>query len=135
MADITKELLMLVNKPGRVGILGTADNAGRPNVAYFGSPRLEEDGTFIVGLGRNRTLSNLESNPLAAFFCVEGSPVSFNTQGCRLYLKAREIQKEGPRLDAIRDMIAKAAGANAAKMIVAAVIFDVTDVRPLIAMG
>ena len=135
MAEITKETLELVNKPGRVGILGTADSSGKPNVAYFGSPRLEGDGTFIVGLGRNRTLSNLENNPYAAFFCVEGSPVSFNTQGCRLYLKTREIQKAGPHLEAIRDAIAKAAGANAAKMIVAAVIFDVTDIRPLIAMG
>jgi len=136
MAEITKDIIAQVNKPGRFGTLSTADAQGRPNVAYFGSPHLEQDGTFVVGLGKNRTLRNLESNPYAVFFCLEESaPVGFNSKGCRLYLKVREIQTTGARLEAIRDAIAKAAGPAAAKMIAAAVVFDITEIRPLVAMG
>lgn len=135
MAGITKELVDMVNKKGRVGTLGTADKNGQPNVAYFGSPRLSEDGMLVMGLGNNRTLKNLEENPLAVFFCVEESPVSFKTPGCRLDLKVREIQREGSLYEGVRDAIAKGAGPKAAEMIVAGVSFEVTDVRPLASMG
>ena len=135
MVDISKEIVEIVNKPGRIGTLGTANKQGQPNVAYFGSPRLMEDGTIIMGLGSNRTLKNLEENPLAVFFCVAEGPVTFKTPGCRLYLKVREIQKEGAILDGVKEAIAKRAGPGAAKMIVAGVVFEVTEVRPLVDMG
>jgi hypothetical protein len=135
MVDVSKEIVEMVNKPGRIGTLGTANKQGQPNVAYFGSPRLMEDGTIIMGLGSNRTLKNLEENPQAVFFCVTESPVTFKTPGYRLYLKVREIQKEGPVLDGVKEAIAKHAGPEAAKMIVAGVVFDVTEVRPLVDMG
>ncbi|MBW2093964.1 MAG: pyridoxamine 5'-phosphate oxidase family protein [Deltaproteobacteria bacterium] len=135
MVDISKEIVETVNKPGRIGTLGTANKQGQPNVAYFGSPRLMEDGTIIMGLGSNRTLKNLGENPLAVFFCVSEGPVTFKTPGYRLYLKVREIQKEGAILDGVKEAIAKHAGPGAAKMIVAGVVFDVTGVRPLVDMG
>ena len=135
MAELSKEIFDIVNKPGRVGVLGTTNKAGQPNVAYFGSPRLMEDGTLIMGLGSNKSLENLEENPLAAFFVITESPVTFTTPGYRLYLKAKEIQKEGELLDGIRNAIAERAGEAAAKMIVAGVAFEVTDARPLVAMG
>ena len=37
MVEISKEVFEIVNKPGRVGVLGTADKQGQPNTAYFGS--------------------------------------------------------------------------------------------------
>ena len=135
MVDISKEMVEIVNKSGRIGTLGTADKQGQPNVAYFGSLRLMEDGTILMGLGNNRSLRNLEENPLAVFFCVTESPVTFKTTGYRLYLKVREIQKEGDILDGVKEVIAKHAGPGAAKMIVAGVAFDVTEVRPLVDMG
>jgi len=131
MVDISKEVFETVNKPGRVGVLGTADKQGQPNVAYFGSLRLMEDGTVVLGLGKNRSLDNLEANPLAVLFCVTESPVGFKTPGFRLYLKVREIQKKGALYDNIKAAIAEHAGAQAANMIVAAAAFDVTEVRPL----
>ncbi len=134
MVDIGKELLEIVNKPGRIGILGTSDGRGRPNVAYFGSPRLMENGTLVMGLGGNRSLKNLEQNPRAVFLAIAESPVTFTTPGYRLYLDVKEIQKEGPILDGVRGMIAKHAGDDAAKMIRAAVIFEVTEIRRLLAM-
>jgi hypothetical protein len=135
MVDISKELVEVVNKPGRIGILGTADNQGQPNAAYFGSPRLMDDGTLVMGLSDNRTLKNLQENPLAVFFSITESPVTFTTPGFRLYLKVHDIQKEGPILDAVKEKIAEHAGPDAAKMIVAGVAFEITEVRALVDMG
>lgn len=133
MTQITEDIKTTVNKPGRIGTLSTADKDGRPNVAYFGSPRLQDDGTLLVALSENRTLKNLRENPHAAFFCVEEGPVSFRTKGWRLYLKAKEIQEQGATLDFMKEMIAKHVGPEAAAGMKAAVIFEVTEVRGLVA--
>lgn len=135
MTEISKEVFEIVNKPGRVGVLSTADKKGQPNAAYFGSLRLMEDGTVVLGMGNNRSLKNLEENALAVLFCVTESPVTFTTPGYRLYLKARNIQKEGPLLDGVKKAISEHAGEDAAKMIVAAVAFEVNEMRPLVAIG
>lgn len=132
---ISNEIIEMVNKAGRIGTLGTADKEGQPNIAYFGSPQLSEEGTIVMGLGSNRTLTNLEENPLAVFFCVAESPVTFTTPGYRLNLKVREIQREGSVIDGVKKAIAEHAGAEAAEAIAAGVVFDVTDIRPLVAMG
>ncbi len=63
MIEIRKEIFDIEYKPGRVGILSTADTQGQPNAAYFGSLRLTENGSVILGLGNNRSLKNLEKNP------------------------------------------------------------------------
>jgi hypothetical protein len=84
-----------------------------------------------MGLGDNRSLANLEENPYAVFFTVEGAPVGMQTPGWRLYLKVKDIQRQGPVLEAIREAIAKAVGEAAAQMIHAGVVFEVTEVRSL----
>jgi predicted pyridoxine 5'-phosphate oxidase superfamily flavin-nucleotide-binding protein len=119
---IEEKVVESVNRPGRVGVLATADAEGRPNA----------DGTLIMGMMSNRSLKNLEQNPLAVFFTVDKAPVDFQTPGWRLYLKVREIQRQGPILDNIRDGIAKRAGAEAAKKMQAGVVFEVTNIRPLV---
>jgi len=134
MVEIAKEVFETVNKPGRVGVLGTSNKEGQPNIAYFGSLNLMENGTVVLGLGNNRSLSNLKENPLAVLFCVTESPVTFGTAGYRLYLKVQAIQDEGELYDNIRGAIAKHAGEEAAKIIVAAVALEVTGVRGLIDM-
>jgi hypothetical protein len=88
-----------------------------------------EAGLVVLGLGKNRSLKNLEENPLAALFCVTESTLGFQTPGMRLYLKVKGIQKAGLLFDAITTAIAEDAGAHAAKMIVAAAAFEVTDIR------
>ena len=132
MVEISKEVFEIVNKPGRIGVLGTADKQAQPNAAYFGSLRLMEDGSVVLGLGNNRSLKNLEENPLAVLFCVAHSPVEFQTPGIRLYLKLKEIRKAGPLYDGIKTAIAEHAGADAAKIIVAAAAFEVTEIRKLV---
>ncbi|MCF8074039.1 MAG: pyridoxamine 5'-phosphate oxidase family protein [Desulfarculaceae bacterium] len=132
MVKIENDILEIVNKPGRVGVLATSDEAGQPNAAYFGSPRLSPEGTLIMGLMENQTLANLEQNPLAVFFVVQQAPVDFQTPGFRLYLKAREVQRQGPVLDGVREAVAAKAGADAAQAMKAGVVFEVTRVRPLV---
>ena len=135
MAQITKEVMDVFNQPGRIGTLGTADKKGQPNVAYFGSLRPMPDGTITVGLTNNRTLRNLEENPLAVFFIVKEGPVTFQTPGYRLYLRVRGIHREGPVLDEVKEFITKHVGPQAASGIAAGVVFDVSEIRPLVAMG
>ena len=132
MIEISEEIFQIVNKPGRIGVLSTADKQGQPNSAYFGSLRLMDNGTVALGLGNNRSLKNLEENPLAVLFCITEGPVGLQTPGVRLYLKLQDIQKSGPAYEAIKAAIAEHAGADAAKMIVAAAAFEVTEVRKLV---
>jgi len=132
MVEISDKIVAIVNKPGRIGTLSTVDSEGKPNVAYFGSPRFMDDGTFVLSLMSGRTIKNLEANPHAVFFCVEEGPVSFSTPGCRLYLQVREIQTEGPILEMFKKAITERVGPDAAKGLKAAVTFDVTEVRGLV---
>jgi hypothetical protein len=78
MAELGKEVVDLFNQPGRIGTLATADKHGQPNAAHFGSLRPMADGSITVGLTNNRTLRNLQENPLAVFF-MSGGPQSFQT--------------------------------------------------------
>jgi len=135
MAQISKEIMDVFNQPGRIGTLGTADKNGQPNVAYFGSLRPMPDGTITVGLTNNRTLRNLEENPLAVFLILKEGPVTFQTPGYRLYLKVRDIHREGPVFVEIKEFISKHAGPEAARGIAAGVVFEVSEVRSLVAMS
>lgn len=130
--EISKKIYGMVNKRGRIGTLSTTDANGQPDVVYFGNPKLEDNGTLNVGLDKKRTVKNLAANPYAVLICTEkikNGPVSFTTQGCRLFLKVREIHTEGLRFKFGREKIARAAGAE--KRIVASVSFDVTEVESL----
>lgn len=135
MTQIEQTVRDVINQPGRVGVLATADAAGEPNAAYFGTPQLNEAGELVMGLGNNRSLKNLEENPKAAFFVVESAPVDMQTAGYRLYMEAKDIQRQGPMLDGVRAAVAEKLGADAAKMFQAAVVFKVTAVRPLVDMA
>ncbi|MEW5912958.1 MAG: pyridoxamine 5'-phosphate oxidase family protein [Thermodesulfobacteriota bacterium] len=135
MARFDEKFVENINRPGRVGVLATADAQGQPNAAYFGSPRLSLEGELVMGLGANRSLANLEANPQAVFFVVQEAPVGFGTPGWRLYLKAKEIDRQGALLEQVRAAISAAAGEQAGRMIKAGVRFEVTQVRPLVDMG
>ena len=61
MTEISKEIFEIVNKPGRVGVLGTADKQGQPNAAYFGSLRLMEPGFEYPGFVRSNALLKMNN--------------------------------------------------------------------------
>lgn len=135
MINNREHALSLLEHPDRhIGVLGTASADGHPNIAYISSTRVTDDGGIVVGLGNNRSLGNLEENPHAVYFVIESFPVTFKTPGYRIYLEARSIERDGPVLDAIRKHIADEFDPNAAKMTVAAVVFEVTGIRPMIEM-
>ena len=128
-------LMDFFNKSPRTGTLSTADTAGNVDSAVFGSPRMTDEKTVIMGLGKNRSLANLQQNPHAVYLIMEPGASIMDWKGVRVYLKAQKITTSGPVLDTFRAQMAKVAGEEAAKMIHATVSFSVTEVRPLIDMG
>ena len=123
------------NKSPRIGTLSTADTTGNVDSGVFGSPRMTDENTVVMGLGKNRTLANLQQNPHAMFMIMEPSADFMDWKGIRVYLKVQNIATIGPVLDTFRARMAKVAGEEAAEMIHAAVSFSVTEVRPLVDMG
>jgi hypothetical protein len=131
MAKLEEHMIEVINQPGRIGVLATTDNKGQPNLAYFGSAKLQPEGDLIITLADNRTLDNLEHNPKAVFLAIKESPVTFKTPGWRFYLKVSNILRDGEVFENERNRIAQRAGAFA-ETIKAAVIFDISEVRSIV---
>lgn len=132
---MSKKLMEYFNKQPRLGTLSTSNTQGNVNVAYFGSPRMVDEKTVFMGLGKNRTFANLKENPNAAYMIMEPGKTLSEWKGVRLYLKMIDCQTSGEKLDMIRAKIAEAAGEGASKMIHAAVTFEIQEIRPLADFG
>lgn len=130
-----KELMDLFNKWPRIGTLSTANKKGDVNVAAFGSPRMVDENTVVMGIGNGRSYRNLERNPKAAFMVMEPAPKVQDWKGARVYLEAVDIETEGKFYDEIKRNIAKAFGQEAADLVHAAIRFRITEVRPLVDVG
>lgn len=134
MTQIPAEVMEVLNQSGRIGALGTADKRGQPNIACFGTIRPLPDGTITVALTNNRSLKNLEESPLAVLFLVKDAPVTMQTRGYRLYLKVLSLHREGGFFAETREFVSNHVSPQAAGALSAAVIFEVTSVRPLVDM-
>lgn len=132
---MSAQLMQYFNKQPRIGTLSTAGKDGKVDVAYFGSPRMTDEKTVLMGIGKNRTFANLQENPNAVFMILEPGKSLPEWKGVRVYLKMKECQTSGEKLDAIKKVIAQAAGEGAAKMMHAAVVFEVQEIRPLADFG
>ena len=132
---MSSKLMDYFNKSPRIGTLSTADKTGNLDSGIFGSPRMADEKTVVMGLGKNRTLANLQQNPHAVYLIMEPGASIMDWKGIRVYLKAQKIATSGPVLDIFKAQMAKVAGEEAAKMIYAVVNFEVTEIRPLIDMG
>jgi hypothetical protein len=132
---MSSKLMDYFNKSPRIGTLSTADKAGTVDSGVFGSPRMTDERTVVMGLGKNRTFANLQQNPHAVYLIMAPGATIMDWKGIRVYLKAQKIATSGPVLDTFKAQMAKVAGEEAAKMIYATVSFEVTEVRPLIDMG
>ena len=130
-----KSVMELFNKRPRVGTLSTSNKSGDVDVAVFGSPQMVDENTVVMGIGQNRTFQNLQENPKAVFIVMEPGETLMDWKGCRVYLLAQTIETSGGLYDEIVANIAAAGGGGeaASKMIYAAIRFQVTDVRGLIA--
>jgi hypothetical protein len=132
---MSKQLMEYFNKQPRLGILSTADENGKINSGYFGSPRMIDEKTIFMGLGKNRTFANLQENPHACFLIMEPGSKLPEWKGVRVYLKMIDCQTSGEKLDNVKSRTAEAAGENAAKMIYAAITFEIEEIRPLADFG
>ena len=128
-------LMDYFNKQPRLGCLSTSGKDGKVNVACFGSPRMVDEKTVVMALRKNRTLDNLKENPHAVFMIMEPGKTSAEWKGVRVYLKMKECQTSGEKLEKARAQTAKAVGEEAAKAIHAAVTFELVEVRPIVDIG
>jgi hypothetical protein len=132
---MSTKLMEYFNKQPRLGTLSTSGKDGKVNVANFGSPRMIDEKTVIMGLSKNRTLANLQENPHAVFMIMEPGKTISEWKGVRVYLKMTECQTSGEKLDKIKAQIAKIAGEAAAKRVHAAVTLEVYEIRPIADFG
>ena len=132
---MSETLISYFNKQPRLGTLSSADTSGKVNSAYFGSPRMVDEKTIFMGLGDNRTFANLQQNPKAVFMVMEPGESIMDWKGVRIYVKMIDCQTSGEKLDNLKAMIAEKAGEGAAKMMHAAVTFEIGEIRPLADFG
>ena len=126
---MSKELMDYFNKQPRLGTLSTANKEGQVDVAYFGSAQMVDEKTVVIGMGTNRTLSNLLENPNAVFMIMEPGETLPQWKGVRVYLTMTECQKSGEKLAAVRARIAEKVGAETAnKMIHAYVALEIKEI-------
>lgn len=130
-----KELMEMFNKQARIGALATSNKLGDVNAAVFGSPRMIDENTVVMGIGENRSFRNLQRNPKAVFILMEPGETMTDWKGARVYLEAIDLESSGQFYDEIISGIAKAVGPKAAEGIHAAIRFKITDVRPLVDRG
>jgi Pyridoxamine 5'-phosphate oxidase len=132
---MSSKLMEYFNKHPRLGTLSTSSKDGKVNSAYFGSPYMVDEKTIIMGLTKNRTLSYLQENPNAVFMIMEPGKSISEWKGVRIYVKMTGSSTVGEKLEEIKAKIAAVAGEAAAKMIHAALAFEVQEVRPLADFG
>jgi len=130
-----KELMEMFNKRARIGALATANKLGEVNAAVFGSPRMIDENTVVMGIGENRSFRNLQRNPKAVFIIMEPGETMMEWKGARVYLEAIDLETEGKFYDEIISGMTKALGPKAAEGIHAAIRFKITAVRPLVDRG
>lgn len=130
-----RKLMEMFNKYPRIGAPATANREGDVNVAVFGSPRMVDENTIIMGIGENRSYRNLQRNPKAVFIVMEPGETVMDWKGARVYLEAVDLETEGEFYDQTKQNITKTSGVQAAGMIQAAIRFKITEVRPIVDMG
>jgi len=130
-----KDLMKLFNKYPRIGALATSNKKGDVNAAVFGSPRMVDENTVVMGIGQNRSFRNLQRNPKAVFIVMEPGATVMDWKGARVYLEAVDMETEGGFYEATIKSIAHAVGQEAAHMIHAAIRFRITEVRPIVDMS
>ena len=128
-----KEVMEMFNRKTRIGALATSNQNGDVNAAVFGSPRMIDEDTVIMAIGNNRSLQYLQENPKASFIVIEPGDAPKEWKGVRLYLEMKEFERYGELVDSFRKKIRETAGDASANAIVAAIRFQIVDVRPLIA--
>ena len=128
-----KEVMEFFNKRPRNCLISTANSIGEVNVAVYGSPRMIDENTVVLGIGNKLSYQNLRENPKAAIIVAEPGEITHDSNAVRLYLDVASIETEGDLYEEMKAGIAKRVGKEAADNLQAAIRLKITDVRPLIA--
>ena len=115
-------LIEYFNKAPRLGVLSTSSSDGRVDSA-------------VAATANNRTFANLLENPHAIYTIMEPADSITDWKGIRVYMKLKEYTTSGELLEMIRTQAANFVGEEGAKLIHAALTFEVYEVRPLIDFG
>ncbi len=135
MMEVSQKVWDLVNNRAETrGFLATSDAEGNCDAACFSSLRLSDRSTMTVTMSAHRSLDNLRVNPKAAFVMTTGETIQ-EVDGCRVYLKVREMIEEGPELEEARQQVARQMGEKSAGGVLAVINFDITETRPIIDFG
>jgi len=94
-----------------------------------------DEKTVVVATAKNRTFVNLLENPNAVYVIMEPGNSITDWKGVRVYMKMKEYTTSGGMLEMIRKQAANFAGEKTAKMLHAAVTFEIYEVRPLVDFG
>lgn len=84
------------------GVLATADEQGRVNMAIFSRPHVFNDQTLAFIMPHRLTHSNLQSNPHASYLFMEEGP---GYRGKRIYLTKIREEKDTELLRSLRRRI------------------------------
>jgi len=128
-------LMDYFNKEPRIGVLSTSSKDGKVDSAVFGSPHMIDEKTVLLATAQNRTLANLLENPDAVYLIMEPGNSIMDWKGIRVYLSMKEYMTSGEMLEMIRNQAANFIGEEAAKMIYAAITFEIYEVRPVVDYG
>ena len=82
-----------------MGVLATADNAGKVDTAIYARPHFMEDGSVAFIMRDRLSHANLQTNPHASYLFVEEGR---GYKGKRLYLRKVKEEKETERLYEMR---------------------------------
>lgn len=127
-----KEVMEFFNKRPRNCLISTANSKGEVNVAVYGSPRMVDENTVVLGTGDKRTYHYLKENPKAAIFVAEPGEIKHDSTGLRVYLEVTSIETQCAVFNEVKEAVASRAGKKAADGLQAAIVLKITDVRPLI---
>src|ERR1700760_540716 len=88
-------------------MLCTANRQGEPSIAIMGTPRITLDGNleFEISDVVSATLDNIEENKAVAAMVYTPGPRARDFTGARVYAEVTEIQKNGEKVEAIRNKI------------------------------
>ena len=110
-----------------IGILGTADSAGKVDLAIYARPHIMDEKTFAFIMPDRLTHHNLQSNPHAAYLFME---LGKHYTGKRFFLTKIKEEKDTELLYSIRR---KNYGDDREGRYL--VFFEVNEILPLIGNG
>ncbi len=82
-----------------VGVMATADAAGKVDAAVYARPHILEDGTMAMIMRDRLTHANLQSNPHAAYLFMESGP---GFKGKRFFLTRIREEGDGELLQTLK---------------------------------